>query len=153
MKRRLYVAYGSNLNVEQMRRRCPGAVPLRAGWLKGYRLVFRGSSPQSFGVASVEPDPGGRVPVAIYSITLADEQALDVYEGFPRVYVKERIKGLGFLYIMRPGYSPARPSRQYLWAIVQGYRDWGLPLEYLEQAVARCREEVEACGKATAAEA
>ena len=37
----LYVAYGSNLNLEQMAGRAPKAQPLGAGYLKGWKLVFR----------------------------------------------------------------------------------------------------------------
>ena len=42
-KKRYYLAYGSNLNMEQMHYRCPGAVPLGTAELEGYRLLFKGS--------------------------------------------------------------------------------------------------------------
>lgn len=41
-KRRLYAAYGSNMNIEQMARRCPTARVVGKGVIKGYELVFRG---------------------------------------------------------------------------------------------------------------
>ena len=41
--RRYYLAYGSNLNVPQMRRRCPTATILGTAKLRGWELLFRGS--------------------------------------------------------------------------------------------------------------
>ena len=37
-----YIAYVSNLNVDQMKRRCPGARVYDTGNLKGYKHEFRG---------------------------------------------------------------------------------------------------------------
>ena len=41
-KGRLYIAYGSNLNLPQMERRCPGASVVGTSEVKGYELLFRG---------------------------------------------------------------------------------------------------------------
>ena len=41
MVKRYYIAYGSNLNVPQMRMRCPGATILGTADLKGWELLFR----------------------------------------------------------------------------------------------------------------
>ena len=38
----LYVAYGSNMNVEQMQHRCPTAKVVTSMFLEGYRLRFMG---------------------------------------------------------------------------------------------------------------
>ena len=81
MSRKFYLAYGSNLNVEQMKYRCPGAVMIGKTYLEDYRITFRGNSRS--GVANIEPRKGSRVPVGIWSITQTDEKALDRYEGFP----------------------------------------------------------------------
>ena len=37
----LYFAYGSNLNIAQMRKRCPGAKPFSPAVLHGWKLVER----------------------------------------------------------------------------------------------------------------
>jgi hypothetical protein len=42
MKNKLYIAYGSNLNLTQMAKRCPTAKVLGASEIKDYALVFRG---------------------------------------------------------------------------------------------------------------
>ncbi len=43
MAKRYYIAYGSNLNVTQMRMRCPRATILGTATLKGWELLFKGS--------------------------------------------------------------------------------------------------------------
>ena len=74
-----YLAYGSNLNKEQMQKRCPGAVPVGAMVLKGYELRFRGP-------LTIVKKKGGRVPLGIWQVSEEDEKSLDRYEGFPMVY-------------------------------------------------------------------
>ena len=44
MKKNYYVAYGSNLNLRQMRYRCPTAKLCGTGQLKNYELQFKGLS-------------------------------------------------------------------------------------------------------------
>ena len=43
MAKHYYIAYGSNLNTEQMEFRCPTARPLGTAILRDRRLSFRGS--------------------------------------------------------------------------------------------------------------
>ena len=87
MKSKLYIAYGSNLNLPQMAHRCPSAKVVGASEIKDYALVFRGG--RNGAVATIEPCEGSSVPVLLWKITPKDEAALDVYEGFPRFYDKE----------------------------------------------------------------
>ena len=61
-----YAAYGSNLNKQQMRSRCPMAKPVSKAVLNGWQLVFRG-------VADIMPSPKAKVYLGIYSITPACE--------------------------------------------------------------------------------
>ena len=42
MEKRYYIAYGSNLNIPQMRMRCPGARIIGTSVIEGYRLLFKG---------------------------------------------------------------------------------------------------------------
>lgn len=59
-KRKKYIAYGSNLNLEQMARRCPTARVVGKGEIKEHELLFRGS--RFSAVATVEPKAGASVP-------------------------------------------------------------------------------------------
>ena len=43
MEKRFYLAYGSNLNKNQMRYRCPDAKVVGVASLIGWRLLFKGS--------------------------------------------------------------------------------------------------------------
>ncbi len=40
--KKLYIAYGSNMNMQQMAMRCPKATPLGKYILEDYKLEFRG---------------------------------------------------------------------------------------------------------------
>ena len=65
-KRKKYIAYGSNLNLEQMARRCPTAKVIGAGEIRDHELLFRGYRESA--VATVEPKKGASVPVLIWEI-------------------------------------------------------------------------------------
>lgn len=149
----LYLAYGSNMNLQQFLRRCPGAEPVMAATLPGWRLVFRG-------VADIERTAGGKLPVALYRITKACERALDCYEGFPRLYRKEYlpVKLPAFPDGTRPDGVPevvelmyyamnsaviAAPSAYYFNVIAAGYGDWGFEVDGLI-AAARDAQAVDA---------
>ena len=99
MKRKIYLAYGSNMSLLQMYHRCPDAEPIGKGIIKDYRLMFKGSKSGNY--ATIEYEEGQQVPVVVWAISEKDEQSLDRYEGFPSFYVKDTI---GFEYIGdRPG--------------------------------------------------
>ena len=80
---RLYFAYGSNINLDQMAYRCPNATVLMPVVLSGYELTFRGG-----GVATVIPKKDSEVLGLMWSITPECEKSLDRYEGYPSFYHK-----------------------------------------------------------------
>ena len=61
MKDRYYFAYGSNMNLEQMKYRCPAAEVVENVRLEDYRLAFRGKAPAVGGNTSTL---GGRLAYA-----------------------------------------------------------------------------------------
>ena len=138
-KRKKYIAYGSNLNLEQMARRCPTAKVIGAGEIRDHELLFRGY-PKS-AVATVEPKKGAGVPVLIWELDERDLPTLNRYEGYPRLYRQEKMsfdldgkEVLGMAYLMNYGeLSP--PSQQYYNTILQGYRENGLDEKYLQTAL------------------
>ena len=79
--KRYYLAYGSNLNVRQMKLRCPKATILGTAKLNGWELLFKGSKTGSY--LTIEENENGSVPVVIWEVTPSDEKALDRYEGYP----------------------------------------------------------------------
>ena len=149
-----YIAYGSNLNIRQMSRRCPTARPLGTTELDGWRLLFRGSKSGSY--LTIEPHEGSTVPVAVWEVSELDEQYLDIYEGYPNFYYKKEIEvtftGLvtkrkrtrqAFVYIMHEDRPLGTPSKGYLDTCAQGYMDFDFDLKFLCKAVTDSKEEIE----------
>ena len=132
-----YIAYGSNLNKEQMARRCPGAVDVGTGKIADYKLVFRR------GYLTIEPEEGSSVNVGVWQITDEDEKKLDRYEGFPRFYHKEYFaiptsfnagEVMCMAYIMNDGFPIKRSTREYRETVEQGFHDFGFDIVPLLEA-------------------
>lgn len=79
-----YFAYGSNLNVEQMKRRIGERKAERKAVLKNYRLTFNGCSTKwgNRGVADIEKIEGSSVKGVIYRISEEQLDWLDKCEGY-----------------------------------------------------------------------
>ncbi len=144
---RLYVAYGSNLNKDQMAKRCPTAKPYGVGFLKNWELIYRGSRTGAY--ATIRKKKGVNVPVVIWEITDCDERNLDIYEGYPKFYFKRNVMvsldiGLkkAMVYIMDTSRLPGIPSSHYIDTIYKGYEDFGLDFQYLKNSLALNIEEM-----------
>ena len=137
--KRLYLAYGSNINLEQMARRCPNSKVIGTAMIPDYELEFRG-------VATIVPKKGAQVPVLMWEIDQQDEINLNHYESFPRLYRKEifemEVNGKireGMAYLMNyKGIAP--PTSQYYNGIKKGYEDNGMDTKYLHDALVRSVE-------------
>lgn len=141
-----YLAYGSNLSVAQMLRRCPSAVYAGYSDIPGYRLLFKGSRTGSY--LTIEPMKGRTVPVLVWMVDDEDEKALDYYEGYPKFYRKENMKVLlrsfadpllvkeveAFVYIMDEGRLPGTPAEGYYMVCLEGYLRFGFKTRILERA-------------------
>ncbi|MBQ9664588.1 MAG: gamma-glutamylcyclotransferase [Oscillospiraceae bacterium] len=142
-----YIAYGSNLAVDQMLRRCPGARIEGKAELQDWRLAFHLH-------ATIIPEPGFTVPVLIWEITEKDETALDWYEGYPNYYRKETVPVTmtdlngknpreveAMVYIMNSGSNLITPSKGYYDIIADGYDRFGFDKGILERAFEDALEE------------
>ena len=144
-----YLAYGSNLNLMQMRRRCPDSRPVSQVEIKGWRLAFR---------TYLDIEPGkktDRVICGLYLISERDEAALDRYEGvgtsgrYEKVWLDLKINGAqdkALIYIMKDQsyLSPCFPA--YFDCVSWGFRDWGIaegPLDKAHQRAVRAIEELD----------
>lgn len=139
-KKKLYIAYGSNMNEGQMSFRCPTARIVGKSSIKDYELLFRGRKHSA--VATIEPKEGFEVPVLLWEIYPEDERALDHYEGYPHLYTKKNFeielngKAVSAMaYIMNDGYSIGVPSPTYTGIIHHGYVTHDIPLKTLLNAV------------------
>jgi gamma-glutamylcyclotransferase (GGCT)/AIG2-like uncharacterized protein YtfP len=138
----MYFAYGSNLNWEQMKQRCPDCFPVARATLKGWKLQFRGP-------LDIEPDARSEVHGAVFSISEDDLEALDQYEGFPNCYTRKTVTMLdnkreqlisAIVYVMtrtRKGKGLYMPSKGYLQCCLQGYEDFGIPETQIWDALDR----------------
>lgn len=146
MSKRYYIAYGSNMNIPQMRMRCPGARIIGTSVIEDYQLLFKGSKTGSY--LTIEPMEGAEVPVVIWEVTESDEKALDRYEGYPNFYYKKEmtldIKGIrtgkvrrrdAFVYIMHEERELGIPSWYYVNTCLDGYRAFGFDEKYLFDAI------------------
>lgn len=127
----IYAAYGSNLNKAQFKERCPDSRIIGKGYLAGYKLRFRGN--RGFSYLNVEKTYSfnNRVPVVLYNISEKDEEALDLYEGYPEFYKKEKVTVYqkdhlteAVIYVMNDGYNLNLPSKFYLKTCLEGYREY-----------------------------
>ena len=139
-RRKFYIAYGSNLDMDQMRRRCPTArpyYPYCSGWLNNWELIYRGSKSGNY--ATIRKAKGKYVPVGVWLITREDERALDKYEGYPVFYQKYKLPVAlqsgetieCIVYIMRPDAAVGVPTERYVDTIYRGYGDFDLDYRYL----------------------
>lgn len=140
MSKRLYVAYGSNLNIRQMKHRCPGAKLYGTGVIDDYELQFKGQPHSAF--ATIAPKEGASVPVAVWDISEKNEQALDRYEGYPSYYFKQNVpvqldgeEVNAMVYIMNLKMGFGMPSPYYYQTVYDGYNDCGLDTDVLDKAV------------------
>ena len=140
-KKRLYVAYGSNLNTYQMRYRCPTARLVGTGVVKDHELQFKGRKDSAH--ATIAPSEGSTVPVAVWELQPRDEKALDRYEGFPNYYFKQDIPVEmkngetvnGMVYIMDLRQDFGIPSPGYVQTVSEGYHNCRLDTSVLKNAI------------------
>lgn len=143
--KRIYIAYGSNMNLGQMASRCPDSKLLGNSQIEGYSLEFHGRNGGA--VATIVPREDSRVPVVLWEISERDERNLDRYEGFPRLYFKKdfrvylgKRKVSAFAYIMSSGYEVGIPSEYYYNVILEGYTNNGIDTKPLFAALFSARE-------------
>ena len=143
-----YLAYGSNLSIEQMAQRCPNAVYVGTAVIPDYQLLFKGS--QSGSYLTVEPLAGAEVPVLVWEISEYDEMRLDRYEGCPAFYYKAEMEVLvhsllgnipiesvkALIYIMHEERKLGCPTPHYYDVCLEGYRRFGFEEKVLEKALA-----------------
>lgn len=145
--KKLYLAYGSNLNKGQMRIRCSHARVVGTAELRNYELLFKGSKTGSY--LTIEEKHGGKVPVAVWEVDENDIKALDRYEGYPAFYYKKELsvsvrlydgteeRRSVFIYVMHENRQIGMPSQDYVDICREGYKDFGFNEKFLDAAIER----------------
>ena len=142
-----YFAYGSNLDWDQMRERCPSSVFVDVACLRDHTLAFtRFSSARGCGVADVMRRPGHEVWGAVFELDEVDGRRLDAFEGYvpgrrrngyrrvdARVCLdghEARIVDVVTYEVCERVPTHVPPDRRYLGHLLRGARRWGLPAAY-----------------------
>ena len=128
----LYFAYGSNLNLSQMKRRCKDSIFLKKINLENFRLTFR----SRYRAADIEPKKNSLVPGGLFEISKSDEKKLDLYEDYPILYKKYYfvLDGKKVMTYTMVKKTPFRfPTERYLNVIKRGYLDCKLDKKFLNR--------------------
>lgn len=133
---RLYFAYGSNMNRDQMDQRCPQAEAIGPAVLTGYRFLIN-----ERGYATIQRLAGGVVHGALWRITAECEASLDRYEGVAKgsygKYVLPVVDEKGItqdaLVYIDTRARAGRPQSGYLERVLSGAVSFGLPADYLNE--------------------
>lgn len=136
MKPIYYFAYGSNMDMEQMRRRCPDAKCIDMAVLHGWKFAL-----DEVGYATVVPEAGASVPGLLWMLSDADEAELDVYEGVrSRCYEKVTLSivpkrtgvpAQALVYVSLRGANEGARVQGYLERIVHAAAHAGFGASYL----------------------
>jgi gamma-glutamylcyclotransferase (GGCT)/AIG2-like uncharacterized protein YtfP len=133
-----YFAYGSNMDWQQMQRRCPSAKFVCVARLADYHFaIARHSRLRRCGTATIVAQRGSEVWGIVYDVNNEDLLALDAFEdGYRREKVlvtplndgHEPVQTL--IYIADKEESVPLPNASYKRHILDGARHWQLPPSY-----------------------
>jgi hypothetical protein len=119
--KKYYFAYGSNMDIGQMRKRCPESEEICVGKLQNYKFLIN-----TRGVATIIPEDNWLVYGFLWYISFQDEEQLDIYEGVKQdIYQKKLLiieqQSGGFIealgYIAKDS-LPGKPREGYLERVV-----------------------------------
>ncbi len=128
----LYFAYGANMDVEAMARRCPASKALGVARLPRHRFIITRD-----GYASVLRDPRREVHGVLWDLALSDVRTLDKFEEVDRgLYSKINqpvIASTGpkraLVYLASTAEIGA-PRPGYLESVLASAESWNLPVAY-----------------------
>lgn len=143
----LILAYGSNMNWDQMRGQCPSSRFVGIAVLREHKLAFTRKSPnRGCGVADLVAKDGARVWGVVYEIADLDVGKLGISAGFRlgrarnSYYRRECVVFLDgddhhpltvSAYFGDQQSAPPPPNAAYKHLMLTGARHWHLPDEYI----------------------
>lgn len=143
----LYFAFGSNMDLAQMRSRIGEFENLGEAWLVNWTLVFSGHSITRGGpVANVIPARGEAVLGVLYKIPAHAVAEMDRYEGYPQAYDRKVVtvdhqgtSRRATIYLKPANLQQGRPPNDYLRGIVKAYKRLGYKMTSPWLPIARAR--------------
>lgn len=136
MSKRLYFAYGSNMNEAQMALRCPGSTSLGIAWLANHRFIINAR-----GVASIVESEGSIVYGLLWEIGETDEKQLDRYEGVAKGFYRKSTVSVGVnekqtvdaLVYIASANEHGKPRPGYMEGIIRAATNLDFPTQVLEE--------------------
>ena len=116
-----YFAYGTNLNKKIFLERFKDAKLIGKYTLKNFKIVFR----TKYIIPDLQRKINSNVRGLIYKIDNNIEKKLDVYEDYPKLYIKKYFKydrKKIMFYYMKKKTSPVKPRGYYFKVMKNGYR-------------------------------
>ncbi len=138
-----YFAYGSNMNFNQMNKRCPDARFITKAKLNGYKFVYDGYSKKRKGaVANIVEFKDKIVEGAVFEVKDDCIKKLDSHEGYPNSYQRKTVEVQGsdgnsykaIVYLRNP-LQVGQPSCEYKSIVLQGANDCGLSQSYIKEFI------------------
>ena len=147
----IYFAFGSNMDPQQMRERCPSHKVRGRACLPNFELCFPRRSPKrKCATAGFAPADGNLVWGVLYELDEKDAASLHRAEGYVPGRAAEknrhnleeiqvRLDGLNgeavaaLTYVACPDRLGAAPSQEYMAHLISGAQHYGLPKAYLER--------------------
>ena len=134
--RRLYFAYGSNMDSDQMAQRCPRATAAGPGTLPNHRFIINRR-----GVATVVPGLGMQVQGRLWWLDPQDEESLDRYEGVQRGFYRKVLfnveldtdRAARALVYVASDQKAGAPREGYLELVIAAARAMPLPPDYISE--------------------
>jgi hypothetical protein len=138
----LYFAYGANMDVEEMARRCPRSRPIGVARLMRHRLAIMRE-----GWLTATRDPRCRVHGVLWDLALADVAALDRFEGLGDGLYAKAVQPVvaasgpkRALVYFGANAGPGRADAAYIRAVIAAAAHWRLPEEGLAALQGFARE-------------
>ena len=115
-----YFAYGTNLNKKIFLKKFKDAKLIKKYSLKNFKIVFR----TKYIIPDLQKKKYSKVQGLIYKIDKNIEKKLDIYEDYPRLYIKKYFRHKDkkiMFYYMKKKTSPVKPRGYYFRVMKNGY--------------------------------
>jgi gamma-glutamylcyclotransferase (GGCT)/AIG2-like uncharacterized protein YtfP len=139
----LYFSYGSFLDSETLKRRCPKAVYMGKAILPNWEVQFNFlSRTYNGGVTGIEPAIAKLVRGILYEVSNEELLHLDTIEGIPEgIYYRQTIYVVDesgkmvkvATYRTTNPKGPFKPTKKYVGLMIKGAKEHGLDPSYIKE--------------------
>ena len=142
---KIYLAYGSDINITHMEQRCLDAEPIGTTELHGYALCFRGNEGRA--AATLEQSESS-VPAMLWTISPDDVQELKRQASKEYTLRRKTATVIHngapidvFFYVIDAAHDFGAPSYSHYSTIEEGYSEAGFNTDTLRKSLENCCDE------------